>query len=137
MKKLWISILILAAMLLPAIVYAKWDGTTMRASVPFEFIAGDKKIPAGQVDAEVTSVLGGALWVGNRDANTGTYVIMHRTSADRSRPTTIEFHRYGDSYFLASVAHQGSATAFRAPESKVEESLRRQNAPEIVLVAAK
>ena len=137
MKKLWLTILLLSAALLPGIVYAKWQDTTMKANVPFEFTAGNKTIPAGHVEAELTSVLGGALWVGNRDATTGTYIIMQRTSTDRSRPTAMVFHRYGNQYFLASVARQGSATGFRAPESQLEAALRMQNAPEVVLVAAK
>ncbi|HEX3320030.1 MAG TPA: hypothetical protein VHR84_04975 [Terriglobales bacterium] len=137
MKRLWLSILVLTAAFLPGILYAKWEGITTRANVPFEFAVGDKTIPAGHVEAELTSALGGALWVGNRDLSTGTYIIMQRTSVERSKPTTIVFHRYGSHYFLASVARHGSTTAFRAPESRLEAALRTQTVPEVVTVAAK
>ena len=137
MKRLWLSILVLAAAFLPGILYAKWEGTITKANVPFEFSVGDKTIPAGHVEAELTSALGGALWVGNRDLSTGTYVIMQHAAADRTKPTVMEFHRYGDRYFLSRVARQGSGTAFRTHESKTEADLRMRGEPQIVLVAAK
>ena len=80
------------------------SSTRVAADVPFNFIVGDSRLPAGKyMISELTSGRD-ALKINARDLQTS--VIRLSNSIERSRGKNVAklvFHRYGDSYFLAEV----------------------------------
>src|SRR5215467_7268359 len=85
MKKhaLWLP-LILMAMFASSAVSAKAQSTNgIRANVPFDFIVGDKTLPAGKITVRELTASGGPLSIANTD--TGQHVLrLARASSGRT-----------------------------------------------------
>ncbi|HEX6719457.1 MAG TPA: hypothetical protein VF088_20305 [Pyrinomonadaceae bacterium] len=82
----------------------------LRAKIPFDFVVGDKKLPAGEYfigNAETTSDVVLAISSSNDVANTLTIPVEIRTPTDTAK---LIFHRYGDQYFLFQVWQVGATT---------------------------
>ena len=98
----------------------------VRADVPFDFIVGDKTIPAGHITAQgVTTDMAGTLSIRNRDQGdlalrTGSKV----PGTDDSDQCKLVFHKYGNHYYLAEVWIPGRQ-AWEVMKSKEERSLER------------
>jgi hypothetical protein len=95
--------------------------TTGRATIPFDFQIGKSHLPAGKYVIQESGCL---LTV--RDVN-GTSAVNHLTrpasGAPLSRDPHLEFHRYGDVYFLAGVWNSSSRDGHALPKSKQEKEL--------------
>ena len=140
MKRQGLTILALAISLTTGVAWAQWSGSPIKADVPFAYTAGDKTIPAGPTIVQVTNLGGGALWIGNQDAKSGTLLMAQRSESLRpSSRTVLVFHKYGDRYFFSRVEREGSSEGYRMRESKIEKELRAQiaNQAEEVRLAAK
>jgi hypothetical protein len=97
-------------------------------------------MPAGPTIVRVANLGGGALWIGNQETKSGTFLMAQPTvSSHPSSRTVLVFHKYGDRYFFSRVERDGSSTGYRMRESKIERELRAQNARETeeVRLAAK
>jgi hypothetical protein len=95
--------------------------TTGLATIPFDFQVGKSHLPAGKY---VIQESGPVLTV--RDLN-GKNGVSHLTAPASGKPTSrnphLEFHRYGDVYFLASVWNPSSLGGHTLPKSKQEKEL--------------
>lgn len=109
------------------------------AQVPFEFMAANKIIPAGQCVVQSNSQDGSVLLIRNSDAGASLMSLSSHTEAtQKSADTVLIFTRYGDRYFLSGMRLEGSNWTYHLPESKAEAELRAQNvsATEKTLLAA-
>lgn len=102
------------------------SGDHLRAKIPFDFVVGNSKLPAGEYffgNALTTSDL--VLAISNRDsiANTLTIRAEIRTRTDTSK---LIFHRYGDQYFLFQVWQQGTMTGRTIQKSHAEREIERK-----------
>jgi hypothetical protein len=74
----------------------------MRATIPFDFHAGNRLVPAGDY---VIHGQGAVVFL--RKADSGTSVSSFMTSGtigrDRSRLARLDFQRYGTHYFLTTI----------------------------------
>ena len=128
-KKHTATLLILMLVGLTGLVNAQMY-TTIKAQVPFDFVANGKTMPAGEC---LVVVLG----TGRRllSISSGKQHVYGLPIADESpnpdRKTALVFHRYGDQYFLVSIKHAGGI-GYRLPVSKLENELRARNADEKV-----
>ena len=117
---------------------AQLGGTRITAQVPFDFVLGDKAVPAGEVTVQ-SMTKSGVLLIQNGDAN---ITLLSMPQMDETKKPAgscaLVFHRYNHRYFLSGIKIAGSTTAYRLPESKAEAELRAQNvnATEEVLAAS-
>ena len=122
------TMLVLALMLVSTgAALAQLGNGRVTAQVPFDFVLGDKTIPAGALT--VRSVTdNGVLLVQNYDANVS--VLSSPQMDEGKKPASscrLIFHRYYNRYFLAGIELEGSRIGYRLPESKAEAELQAQN----------
>ena len=101
--------------------------STVVANVPFEFMANNKVIPAGECTAK--SVSGDILAINNFEARKSVLVNSSHQDAAKSDRTVMVFERYGSQYFLSEIRIEGSGLSYKLPQSRAEAELRAQNAP--------
>lgn len=109
------------------------------AQVPFEFMAANKIIPAGECVVQSQNQDGSVLLIRNFDAKRNLMSLASHTEAKQnSAETVLIFNRYGDRYFLSAMRLEGSNWTYHLPESGAEAELRAQNvsATEETLLAA-
>ena len=129
MKKHAATILILMLVGLTGLVNAQAVRATIRADVPFDFIASGKTMPAGEYKINVTGDGPTILVIGTQRQS--VYALPHMTaSLKNAEGTTLVFHRYGDRRFLAAVTLEGDKIGYELPESKVEAELQAKNMAE-------
>jgi hypothetical protein len=109
------------------------------AKVPFEFMAANKAVPAGEWSLKAVDGARAMLILNNVDASSALFSTA--SIEDSKRPAAayaLVFHKYGDRYFLSAVKLGGSKTMYRLPENKAEAELRAQNATptETILLAS-
>ncbi len=112
-----------------AVAQSLGDGRVV-AQVPFEFVAGNTIIPAGQCVIRAADSNSGALMIANRDAGKSMLTLSsHSVANNENKATTLRFARYGDRYFLSEIRVENSNWTYRLPVSKAEKELRAQNIP--------
>jgi hypothetical protein len=127
-KGLTMVMMVATIALVTAVVSAKAQGTLgVKANVPFEFVVGDKTVPAGAITIRSTEN-SAALSIKNLDASISTYRLTTpmRAKSDNA-PARLVFHRYGQNYFLREI-WDGGSTGRELRESKQERAIKRENA---------
>jgi len=114
--------LILAAGLFAATLSASLHAQTMdmKASIPFDFRIGNAAFPSGEYSVRNS---GGVLSVAKITGDRKSGIFM--TVGDDHQKTstgmgTLEFHRYGDAYYLSKVWTPESSTARALPKTPRE-----------------
>jgi hypothetical protein len=106
------------------------SNTTIVAEVPFQFVAANKIVPAGECKVQTISMDGKTLVIRNVGAKTSLFASTSKTEDKQTASNyALIFNRYGDQYFLTGVKIEGSNTVYRLPESRAEMELQAQNAP--------
>ena len=127
----------LALLMSTAAVHAQ--ATQLKVTVPFEFIAGDTVLPAGNYDVESTDPWGGkALSIHNVTSNAGTILLSNSCQARKTSDSSkLVFHRYGQRYFLAEVWTANTNIGRTMPLNQRQRELaKNQPMSEIVLMAS-
>ena len=145
MKKqvLWIPLILTVIFASAAVSTHAQTAYSVRADVPFDFIVGNKTIPAGRITANgVSAAMQGSLSITNPAAGKLALRIGRRVlGARESNQGKLVFHKYGNRYFLAQVCIPGYQ-AWEVMKSREERSLERDTRlvknfkPEQVIVAA-
>lgn len=108
MKKNLLSLAMSLALLMSAA--AQGQTTHLKVTVPFEFVAGNVPLPAGEYEVTALGTWGGStLSVHNVNSNAGSVVLS--SSCRSQTPTTdpkLVFYRSGKQYFLAEVWNRNS-----------------------------
>src|SRR5260370_38645946 len=95
--------------------------TRVVAQVPFEFMVGNKIVPAGECEVQAITMDGKTLVIRNAEAKVGLFSpSSHGESKQGASHYALVFKHYGDRYFLSGIRLQGSKITYRLPESKVE-----------------
>jgi hypothetical protein len=136
-KKNLLSLAMSLAVLMSAAAQAQ--STHMKVTVPFEFTAGNVKLPAGEYEVKALGTWGGpALSVQNVNSNAGS--IFASISCRSQKPTAdakLVFYRYGQQYFLAEVWNQNSFSGRQIKINQRQTELaRNQSKDEVVLIAS-
>jgi hypothetical protein len=102
----------------------------LKVDVPFDFVVGEKTLPAGQYSVRSASrYLQDALLIqsadGRKSALVVTNTITGKTGENRAR---LIFHQYGDKCFLAQVWSPGLITGRSLPETGLQRELDREMA---------
>ena len=114
-------------------------GIGMSLNVPFDFYAGDQKLPAGEYTFEMGSGFlptAAVLTVRAKDG-TGIWIMTTQAGTDKNAANEVSFNQYGDKQFLSSVSIQGFKAGVKM--LKLERDTRTQLEKErsTVIVAQK
>jgi hypothetical protein len=110
-------------------------------NVPFEFTAGDTKLPAGEYTVGKSSSDSPVLLIARVDHSEAVLVPSNAAQANEAQSDSkLVFHRYGDRYFLAQVWTAGSARGRQLMKSSAEKemalSARNEKPEQVTLVAS-
>jgi len=105
----------------------------MTVTVPFEFAAGDKVLPAGDYTVQVNPERGSVVLRGEGHRS---QILLTIRKKSRTVPVLgkLVFQRYGTRFFLAEVWSQNNATGETLAPSAREKELARKKQPEQILV---
>jgi hypothetical protein len=138
------SLTLLAIAGLVLLVAAPLPAQTIRlkASIPFEFVAGTQTLPAGDYAIDTTEAQG-VVRVRNQSTHETSAVLSNSANEPRlhSNPDArLVFHRYGDRYFLSQIWDGYEAVGREIPTSKAERALTESaisRAPETLVILAR
>lgn len=127
LKGFTMLMLMVALALATAVVSANAQSpNTVRANIPFEFVVGDKTLPAGKYFVTATNAAGDALMIQGADNGKAAIRLSVRTEPDRKNThARLVFHRYGQNYFLAEV-WSGESTGRQIVKSRQERAIERE-----------
>lgn len=96
----------------------------VRASIPFEFVIGDKTLPAGEYN--VRTITRDALMIQGTDNGKSAIRLSAATEESKKRThARLVFHCYGQRYFLAQVWN-GEPVGRDLAKSKQERAIQRE-----------
>ena len=126
-KGMTMLVLIMAIELVTAVASANGQSRHQVAKIPFEFVVGDKSLPAGQYDVTSMTSNDSVLRITNSEqkqtALRQTQTISHFKPADKGK---LVFRRYADRYFLAEVWSAGDISGRQLAKSKQERAFERE-----------
>jgi hypothetical protein len=112
----------------------------VKANVPFDFMVGGRTLPAGVYEFGTISQ-GGVLRVMRESGSPSAMAASSASSkGDSSTAVSVEFHRYGNEYFLYKVWNGSASYGREIPASRIERELSTRasvNRPETVMVLAR
>jgi hypothetical protein len=118
--------LVFAAMIYPQHIQAQLVGT-MEADIPFQFHAGNTKLPAGKYffrmmdDSNLTLIE-----ISKPDGSVAVLLQVRETDAKSApRKSELVFNRYGDKYFLEKLFDEGESSGSQVVESSYEKRVGR------------
>ena len=130
----------LALISLPILAVAQMvSSTRIVGQVPFQFMVGNKLIPAGKCTVEPVTAGARILAIRGVGAKASLFTpAMPILAKEASVSYALVFHKYGDTAFLTGIKLAGDRTAYQIPESRAEAELRAQNvtATEEILLAS-
>jgi frataxin-like iron-binding protein CyaY len=128
----WLTTLSLAMMftLFLAVGYASAGvNSRIRAKIPFDFIVGDKRLPAGEYTFGPASAAidSGLELVRSVNTSASALRVAHNVIVSTARDKgAVVFHKYGDQYFLSQVWLSGETSGSEFAESSSERAIKRQ-----------
>ena len=121
--------LVFAAMIYPSPAHAQLVGT-MEADIPFQFHAGDAKLPAGKYvirmldDSDLT-----IMEISRPDGSVAALFQVHSAEANSTpRKSELIFNKYGNRYFLNKLFDEGEPSGSQVVESNYEKRVGQANA---------
>jgi hypothetical protein len=121
--------LVFVAMIYPQHTHAQLTGT-MEADIPFQFHAGNTKLPAGKYfirmldDSDLTLIE-----ISKPDGSVAVLLQVRQAEANSVPPKSeLVFNKYGDNYFLEKLFDEGDADGSQVTESSYEKRLGRATA---------
>ncbi len=99
------------------------------AKIPFEFVVGDKSLPAGEYGVRSADGTGQIIRIRSTEDNQSalrlTSVITCASAPTRGK---LVFHRYANHYFLTEVWSAGETRGRQLTKSKQERAIEREMA---------
>ncbi len=96
----------------------------MRATIPFDFHASDRLMPAGEY---VIHEPGPWVIFKHADAKaSGGVMTFGASGRGPARDARLEFNRYGDEYFLSTVWNSYTADGRQAPPTTLQKELAKR-----------
>jgi len=116
--------LVFTLTLSPSKAHAQINGE-IEATIPFQFHAGNTKLPAGKY---VIHVLDNSdltiMEISSADGSTSALFEVRQTEANSApAKTELIFNKYGNRYFLAKLFDQGDASGSTVDKSHYEEKV--------------
>ncbi len=128
MKNAWLKVATLLMVLSSLAAAQLGSSSKLTAQVPFDFMAANKIVPAGELAVRVATMDGKILSIDNTEVNVGLFSSVYREESKQAASHySLVFNRYGDRYFLSEIRLEGSNIFYRLPESKAAAELRANN----------
>ena len=110
----------------------------VKATVPFEFVVGDRPYPAGEYSVQTIGQNDITLRIDNtQEAKTSMVNSNTCAQLNPSDKTKLVFHKVGDNYFLYQIWTEGNSAGREFPMSRIEIQIsQNREKPELVIVAA-
>ncbi|MEP6911846.1 MAG: hypothetical protein ABI923_03775 [bacterium] len=125
LKSFTMLTLLVAVALAGAVVSANAQSTSIKANIPFEFVVGDKTLPAGAYSVTTANAAFDALRIQSADGKNSAVRLSGPTEQKNKSRARMVFHRYGHNYFLAEVWNGGS-NGRELAKSKQERAIERE-----------
>jgi len=111
------------------------------ANVPFDFVVGDVKLPAGEYAVKAAGPNNAVLMISRTDATQSVFVCANSAAgSDIQTESKLVFDRYGDSYFLHQIWTAGSSRGKQLMKTNREKEAaliaRNTDQSQVVLVAS-
>ena len=122
-----IAMIVLAGSL-AVVAQAQTIGMKLIADIPFEFSAGNKKLPAGKYVLRVINPSSDqkVLQIRSIDGHNGTVLLMQSVEGKVQEQAKLVFNFYGDHYFFAQAWTPANSTGMQAPETRAERNVIRE-----------
>ena len=128
-KGLTMLMIVVALAFVAAVASANGQSQTAVAKIPFEFVVGDKSLPAGEYGVGSLNASGEVLRIrSTEDDDSAIRLTSPVTRASSSDKSTLVFHRYANHYFLTQVWTAGETTGRQLMKSKQERAIEREMA---------
>jgi hypothetical protein len=124
--------------LLLAVSAAQGQEPRVKANIPFDFVVGNRVMPAGEYLVSQTGFASPAIAILSEDRTATALVITSAcSSSGPSKSTKLVFHALAGRYFLSQVWAEGYTQGRQLPMSKSETQLAKNGskAEEFVLAA--
>lgn len=127
LKGFTMLMLIVALALATAVASANAQSTNrVIANIPFEFVVGDKTLPAGEYTVRPVTAGGDALAIQSADGRNSAVRLSGETDQERNKKyARLVFHRYGHNYFLAEI-WATEKTGRQLMKSRQERAIERE-----------
>ena len=127
MKIRTLVVFVVVALLAATVGYAQ-STRMLTANIPFEFSVGTKILPAGEYEV-LPGVAFGVVLLRCTGQNAAAVTLSNPVQANRApEGSKLVFNRYGSSYFLSQIWHQGINRGHELRKTKTEREMAR-NAP--------
>lgn len=110
----------------------------LKANIPFNFVVGNRVLPAGEYELSSMSAAANVIAVHDWDNKAFSAVGTNPCSLNApSKTSKLVFHRLGGEYFLYQVWIEGRDTGREFPRTKLETQLAKNHtdADEIIIAA--
>jgi len=123
--------------LLLAVSAAQAQEPRVKANIPFDFVVGDRVMPAGEYQVSEMGASGQLIAILSEDRKaTALMVTSACTTSGPSKSSKLVFHAIGGRYFLSQVWVQGYDQGRQLRESKAEIELAKNGTTSKDLVLA-
>ena len=104
----------------------------LQANIPFQFYAGNTKLPAGEYRIQVLDNSDLTLMEISRVDGTASALFQIQDAENKSEPAKSEliFNKYGDRYFLAKFFDEDNRNGSQVTESRYEKRISQQTTME-------
>lgn len=131
-KKHTATLLILMSVGLTGLVHGQMT-TTIKAQVPFDFVANGETMPAGECTIQIR--VNGQTLLSVSSGKQHVFSFTNANDSNASKETVLVFHKYRDRYFLAGI-NRAKEVGYVLPSSRLEGELWARNALEEVFILA-
>lgn len=138
-KNLILALAVVSVAVASMLTLGAMDSYLLKVNVPFAFQVDKASLPAGQYLVEIrragnASALGTALIIRTPDGE-AQHMLATRPAHNARYDAALTFHKYSNTYFLASVESDGSGCQLNKSRAE-KEIATKARAPEAVSVAA-
>lgn len=121
MKKQILYLVTLTALLITPLAFAGVAATVdLKANIPFDFVVGNKSMPAGEYKIRKSSTPGLVQLSNFEDKASAMVITLVVRNLKASKGSRLEFRRYGNQYFLRNIWTEGLQVSHEIPMSRTE-----------------
>jgi hypothetical protein len=120
-----LTLLVTLALVATAATANGQNRSTLKTNVPFEFIVGDKALPAGEYSVSSIGIGHDALAIQATNASDNAVRLVNTTARPAEKSSTLVFHRYGSTFFLSEVWIGGEGQG-QLLKSRQERAIERE-----------